>query len=106
LKPVDSGLKECSGCQELNAKVIELSDALKKATQFVIADKTVYPVQSHESSEIVQFEYSMEFDKMQKYLAPLFPKIGPHGDVWLKGQIDKKTDKVISLDFGRLNQEQ
>ena len=48
----------------------------------------------------------MEFDKMQKYLALLYPKIGPHGDVWLKGQIDKKTDKVISLDFGRINQEQ
>jgi len=106
LKPVDSGLKECSGCQELNAKVIELSDALKKATQFVIADKTVYPDQSHETSEIVQFEYRMVFDKMQKYLAPLYQKIGPHGDVWLKGQIDKKTDKVISLNFGRLNQEQ
>jgi hypothetical protein len=106
LKPIDSGLEECSGCQELNAKVIELSDALKKATQFVIADKTVYPDQSHKSREIVHFEYSMIFDKMQKYLAPLYPKIGPHGDVWLKGQIDKKSDKVISLDFGRIDQEQ
>jgi hypothetical protein len=104
LKPVDSGLKECSRCQELHAKVLELSDALKKATQFVIAGKTVYPVQSHETSDIVQFEYSMEFDKMQKYLSPLYPKIGPHGDVWLRGPIDKKTDKIISLDFGRINQ--
>jgi hypothetical protein len=106
LKPFDSGIKECSGCQQLHAKVIELSDALKKATQFVIAGKTVYPDQSHETSDIVQFEYSMEFDKMQKYLAPLYPKIGPHGDVWLKGKIDKKTDKIISLDFGRINQQQ
>jgi hypothetical protein len=105
LKPFDSDLKECSGCQELYAKVIELSDALKKATQFVIAGQTVYPDQTHETSDIVQFEYSMVFDKMQKYLAPLYPKIGPHGDVWLKGQIDKKTGKVISLDFGRINQQ-
>ena len=105
LKSADSGLKECSGCQELHAKVIELSDALKKATQFEIADKTVYPDQSPETNDIVLFEYSMVFDKMQKYLAPLYLKIGPHGDVWLKGQIDKKTSKVVSLDFGRINQQ-
>lgn len=105
-KPVDSSLKECSGCQELLAKVIELSDTLKKVTPFVISGKTVYLVQSHETSDIVQFEDNMEFDKMQKYLAPLYPKIGPHGDLWLNGKIDKKTDKIISLDFGRVNQQQ
>ena len=97
-------LDECAGCQELQAKIIELSDALKKATQFVIADQPNSQDKSLENSNIIQFEYSMVFDKMQKYLAQLFPKIHSYGDVWLKGQIDKKTGKVISIDFGRLNQ--
>jgi len=99
-------IKECPGCQELYAKVIELTDALKKATQFVTVDKTTYLHEPCETVDVLQFEYRMVFDKLQRYLAALFPKIGSHGDVWLNGQIDKMTGKVISSDVGRLKPQQ
>ena len=34
-----SNLNECSSCQELHAKVIELSDALRKSTRLTTAEQ-------------------------------------------------------------------
>lgn len=97
-------LEGCPDCLEYRLKVIELSDALEKSTQFVIADKTASLVKSMENSDIIQFECRMKFDKMQKFLAQLFPKIHSYRDVWFWGRLSKNTSRVISFDFGRTNQ--
>jgi hypothetical protein len=58
------------------------------------------------SADILPFEFSWSFKELRHYSAPLHPKIGDNGRVWVSGLIDKNTAKVISHHFGRLNQQQ
>lgn len=58
------------------------------------------------SANILPFEISWIFREIRSYMAPLYSKIGDNGRVWVSGLIDKNTGKVISRNFGRLNQQQ
>jgi hypothetical protein len=58
------------------------------------------------TSEVLNFEFSVYYRDLQKYMASLFQKSGDNGNVWLNGKIDRKTGVVISLNFGRMNQHQ
>jgi len=136
LKPHQKGKQikpdlECPSCQELYTEVIELREAVKKATKLQTADDmlsgsesaeqhpkhpssvssvvvTIPPVGNRldSSDGIKKFEFSLLFGDISKYMARLYQKIGEGGKIWFSGRIDTKTGRVISANLGRINQEQ
>ena len=140
LKPNQKGKQikpdlECPSYQELSTEVIELREAVKKATKLQTADDilngsvsaeqqpkhpssvssvvvTIPPVGNRLDSSssggdgIKKFEFSLLFGDISKYMARLYQKIGEGGKIWFSGRIDTKTGRVISANLGRINQEQ
>ncbi len=106
----NSDLKECSSCKDLYSKNLELEEALAKSTQMTTADKIrSAPNTDNHNKEtdngVCDFEFPMPYKELQKYMASLFKKMGGDGEVWFRCSIDKKAGKVISSNFGRLNQQ-
>lgn len=54
----------------------------------------------------MKFEFSLLLGDISKYMAPLHQKIGDGGKIWSSGRIHTKTGRVISVNLGRINQEQ
>ena len=84
-------------------EIRQLREALRKS----IHSKSTNKIEKDSENDvhIVEGEFSMIFDRMQKYLADIFPKIGSHGDVWQKFSYDLEKKAVIHSDFGRLGEE-
>ena len=57
---------------------------------------------NHAVDDILDFEFSLIFEDIHKYMAPLYCKIGDYGEVWFSGRIDRKTGRVISANLGRV----
>jgi len=94
----------------MNESVDENSERpIEEQRQWVsIKDKIVQDTKlastSNNSANILPFEIFWIFKDIRSYLAPLHSKIGDNGRVWISGLIDKSTGKIISHNFGRLNQ--
>jgi len=107
---ISSDLKECSSCKELSDENRELKEALEKSSQFATADKilstsavaaTTYDVDK--GNDTLLFEFSIHYKDLQNHMDLLFRNGGNDEEVWFNGKIDKKTEKVISSNFGRMN---
>ena len=56
-------------------------------------------------NDVVNVEFSMSFNKIRKYMSPLFPKIGDNGSIWFHIKVNKKTFRVIHSNFGRIGED-
>jgi len=103
----DHSLEEYSSYQELRNETREV--ALEKASQFVTADKMVITevsANTHDNEmdkSILHFEFPMHYKDLQNHMDLLFKSSSNDEEVWFNGKIDKKTEKVISSNFGRMN---
>ncbi len=87
----------------------ELREIIEKSDQFTPADKLEFSSTNdvnNKTNRILQFEFSMKFETIQKYMVPLYKILGNNGDIWFSGTFDKITERVISSDLGRINQQQ
>jgi hypothetical protein len=108
-----SNLKECSSCQELQAKVNELTDTLRKTTQLKTADQINKPSSSSDSgsqlenssSNVSYFEFSLPLEDVRKYIINSFNVHKIKDQIWFSGTIDKSTGKIITATTGRKPQQ-
>jgi hypothetical protein len=108
-----SDLNECSSCQELQAKVNELTDTLRKTTQLKTADQINKPSSSSDSgsqlenssSDISDFEFSLRLEDVRKYIINSFNVHKIKDQIWFSGTIDKSTGKIITATTGRKPQQ-
>ncbi len=107
-----SNQNECSSCQELHAKVIELRDALRNATQLKTADQVSKPpshgngIQMENiSSNILDFEFSLSLEDVHQYIIRSFNVDKIKDIIWFSGTLDKHTGKVITATTGKKPQE-
>lgn len=108
-----SDLKECSSCQELQAKVNELTDTLRKTTQLKTADQINKPSSSSDSgsqlenssSNVSYFEFSLPLEDVRKYIINSFNVHKIKDQIWFSGTIDKSTGKIITATTGRKPQQ-
>jgi hypothetical protein len=107
-----SDLNECSSCQELQAKVNELTDALRKSTQLKTADQINKPSSSdsgtrleNSSSNISDFEFSLRLEDVRKYIINSFNVHKIKDQIWFSGTFDKSTAKIITATTGRKSQQ-
>ena len=59
---------------------------------------------SKSDADILSFEFSLPYKKLQNHMA-LFKKKGSSGKVWFSGKINKNTGDLISSKIGSLNQQ-
>jgi hypothetical protein len=108
IDPRDS--EECPSCKELYNENLELKEALEKSSQFVSSDKmsstSTYDSEVDTSNKILHFEFFVFYKELQKHMVSLFQSKVGSGKVWFSGTIDKKTGKVTSSSFGRINPQQ
>jgi hypothetical protein len=107
-----SELKECSSCQELHAKVIELRGALRNATQLKTADQITQPPSldngiqmENVSSNILDFEFSLSLEDVRQYIIRSFDVYKIKDQIWFSGTLDKRTGKVVTATTGRKPQQ-
>jgi hypothetical protein len=106
----DHSLEEYSSCQEPVDENREV--ALEKVSQVTIANKMVTseePANTHDNEMdkgILHFEFPIYYKKLQNQMALLSRKSGRDGKVWFNGKIEIETGKVISKNFGRIEQQQ
>jgi hypothetical protein len=104
------GLEECPSGKEPVDENRE--DALEKSSQVTIANEMVTseePANTHDDEmdkSILHFEFPIYHKKLQNQMDLLFRKSGIDGKVWFNGKIDIKTGKVISKNFGRIEEQQ
>jgi hypothetical protein len=106
-------LNECSSCQELQAKVNELTDALRKTTQLKTADQVSKHSSSSDSgtrlenssSNISDFEFSLRLEDVRKYIINSFNVHKIKDQIWFSGTFDKSTGKIITATTGRKPQQ-
>jgi hypothetical protein len=106
-------LNECSSCQELQAKVNELTDTLRKITQLKTADQINKPSSSSDSdsqlenssSDISDFEFSLRLEDVRKYIINSFNVHKIKDQIWFSGTFDKSTAKIITATTGRKSQQ-
>jgi hypothetical protein len=56
--------------------------------------------------DILDFEFSIVFGDIQKYMSLLHGRFDNDGKVWLSGLIDRNTGEVVHAGLGRINGEQ
>jgi hypothetical protein len=107
-----SELMECSNCQELHAEVIELRDALTKATPLTTADQINQrssPGNSIQleniSSNISEFEFSLPLESVRQYIIRTFNVYKIKDKIWFSGTFDRSTGKVLTACTGRKSQQ-
>ena len=98
-----SDLNECPSCQELQAKINELTDALRKTTQLKTADQINKPFSSdngiqleNRTSNILDFEFPLPLESVRQYIISSFNVYKIKDQIWFNGKIDKITGNVIA----------
>jgi hypothetical protein len=101
-------LNECSSCQELQAKVNELTDALRKSTQLKTADQVSERSSSSDSgtrlensSNISYFEFSLPVEDVCQYISGRRKADKSTDKLWFSGTFDKSAGKVLTAITGR-----
>jgi len=54
------------------------------------------------SNNMLDLEFSMPFDRIQKHMVPLFSKIGRSGLIWFHIKVNTKKSEIVYYDFGRI----
>jgi len=76
-------LSECPQCTKYAIQIQELMDDAK--TKGVVA------------SDELEFEFSMHFEDVRRYMVPIFEIYKGFGEVWFHGMLDIRTRKVTSV---------
>lgn len=80
-------LSECSQCTKYAIQIQELMD--DAGTEDVVTPNEL------------EFEFSMHFEGVRRYMMPIFEINKGFGEVWFHGILDSRTGKVISVSTGR-----
>jgi hypothetical protein len=94
---------------DLRGEDAEPEEDLEVPSQFIGQDEAAHAFTHNNKPDepegvILNFEFSMVFRDIRNHMATIFKNVGDRGNVWFSGKIDRKTGKVISAGFGRLNQ--
>lgn len=101
----DSELEDPSLNDIDESKVLE--KRFEKSNHLTAAVAGVSSICTHDNNkDVLSFEFFVYFNELQKHMASLFQSTSGNRIVWFSGKIDKKIGRVISSNFGRLNQQQ
>jgi hypothetical protein len=52
-------------------------------------------------ADVIDFEFSLLYGDIRRYMAPLYKEIGDGGKIWFNGRFDIRAGKVIEAHIGR-----
>ncbi|CAN5865346.1 hypothetical protein BH23THE1_BH23THE1_13550 [soil metagenome] len=90
-----------------DCKILELTEIIEKSNQFTTAEKLVAKKDSDDNKEamgdIIEFECPKTYREVSEYIKPFF-SMGNYVKIYFRVRINATTRKILSFDFGKLDQ--